>query len=241
MILKSKLKLFGLLAAAALAAALVWGPAAVSQPGVGTLTTAQMTTACGTGTTCTVEIVVPSSANNNNALLSSFSAYLNTLGANIASGTAPTVFHTGSVAPVAVGSGTNATASATQTVICEVFVPVNTTLTGIKWVGNASSTGNVQFSLATSAGAPITAAQTASTATSATANYQTAAFVTPYVALGPRKYFILMQNSAANHYQAVALGNFGTAVKTAEVFGTFTTVTPPTTFAADICPYADTY
>lgn len=241
MILKSKLKLFGLLAAAALAAALVWGPAAVSQPGVGTLTTAQMTTACGTGTTCTVEIVVPSSANNNNALLSSFSAYLNTLGANIASGTAPTVFHSGQAAPVAVTTGTDATAVNTQTAIVEVFVPVNTTLTGVKWLGLATSTGNVQFSLATSAGVPITAAQTASTATSGTANYQTAAFVTPYVALGPRKYFILMQNSGSNHYRAHALGNFGASVKTTEVFGTFTTVTPPTTFTADVGPIADVY
>lgn len=241
MILKSKLKLLGLLAAACITAALVWGPSAISQPGVGTLTTAQMTTACGTGTTCTVEVVVPSSANNNNALLSSFSAYLNTLGANVASGTAPTVFHSGGVAPVLVTSGTDTTAVNTQTYICEMFVPVNTTLTGIKWLGLATSTGNVQFSLATSAGVPITAAQTASTATTATANYQTAAFVTPYVALGPRKYFVLMQNSAANHFQAIILGNFGAAVKTGETFGTFTTVTPPTTFTTVTCPYLDTY
>lgn len=241
MISRSKLKLLGLLALAGLAAALAWGPAAISQPGAGTLTAAQMTTSCGAGASCTVDINVPNSANNNNALLSSFSSYLATLGQDIASGTAPTVFHSGGVAPVAVTSGTDTTAVNTQTYICEMFVPVNTTLTGIKWLGLTTSTGNVQFSLATSAGVPITAAQTASTATTGTANYQTAAFVTPYVALGPRKYFVLMQNSGSNHFQAIILGNFGAAVKTGETFGTFTTVTPPTTFTTVTCPYLDTY
>lgn len=178
---------------------------------------------------------------NTIATLATLQSYLASNGQNVAAGTAPTVFHTGQVAPVAVASGTDATAVNTQTVICELFVPVNTTLTGIKWLGNASSTGNVQFSLAFSTGTPITTAQTASTATTTTANYQTAAFVTPYVAKGPHKYFLLMQNSAANHYQAVLLGNFGASVKTGETFGTFTTVTPPTTFTASVCPYADTY
>lgn len=234
----SKLKVFGLLAVACIA----YAGYAVSQPGQGTLTTAQMTTSCGAaGASCTVPIQVPNSALNNNALLSSFSSYLATLGQDISSGTAPTVFHVGRVAPVAVTSGTDTALVATETHICEVFVPVNTTLTGVKWLGNGSSTGNVQFSLATSAGVPITAAQTASTATTTTANYQTAAFVTPYVALGPRKYFILMQNSAANHAQMIILGNFGSSVKTAETFGTFTTVTPPTTFTTVTCPYMDTY
>lgn len=156
-------------------------------------------------------------------------------------GTNPTVWHTGNAAPVAATTGTDATASATQTVITEVFVPVNGTITGVKWLGLASSTGNVQFSLADSTGAVITAAQTASTATAATANYQTAAFATPYVIKGPGKYFILMQNSGSNHYRAHAVGNFGASVKTAETFGTFTAVTPPTTFTADVGLIADLY
>lgn len=156
-------------------------------------------------------------------------------------GTLPTVFHTGGVAPVAVTTGTDATAINTQTVITEVFVPVTTTITGVKWLGLASSTGNVQFSLADSTGAVITAAQTVSTATAATANYQTAAFATPYVAKGPAKYFILMQNSGSNHYRAHALGNFGASVKTAETFGTFTAVTPPVVLTADVGLIADLY
>jgi hypothetical protein len=212
------------------------------QVGQGTLTTAQMTTSCGaTGANCLVPVQIPTAPLNNNALISTFSSYLATLGQDIASGTAPTVFHSGQSAPLAVTDGTDHTATNTETAIVEVFVPVNTTLTGIKWMGLATSTGNVQFSLATSAGVPITAAQTASTATTGTANYQTAAFVTPYVALGPRKYFILMQNSGSNHYRAHTIGNFGASVKTGETFGTFTTVTAPTTFTTAVGPIADVY
>lgn len=156
-------------------------------------------------------------------------------------GTNPTVWHTNSTAPDAVTTGTDATAVNTQTVITEVFVATSGTITGVKWLGLATSTGNVQFSLADSTGAIIAAAQTASTATAATANYQTAAFATPYAIKGPGKYFILMQNSGSNHYRAWPLGNFGASVKTGETYGTFTAVTPPTTFTADVGLIADLY
>lgn len=157
-----------------------------------------------------------------------------------AAGTLPTVFHTGNSAPVAVSSGTDATAVNTQTVITEIFIPIQTTLTGVKWLGLATSTGNVQFSLADSTGKVIAAAQTASTATAGTANYQTAAFAATYLA-NPGKYFILMQNSGSNHYRAWPLGNFGASVKTGETFGTFTNVTAPTTLTADVGLIADVY
>lgn len=155
--------------------------------------------------------------------------------------TAPTVFHSGGVAYPAVTSGNDSTAVNTETYIVEVFVPVTTTLTGVSWINLATSTGNVQFSLADSTGAPITAAQTASTAAGTSAAYQQVPFATPYVAKGPAKYFILMQNSGSNHYRAHTIGNFGASKKTAETYGTFTTVTPPTTFTTNLAPVADTY
>lgn len=162
-------------------------------------------------------------------------------GQAVSSGTAPTVFHAGGAFFPAVTSGNDSTAVNTETYIIEVFVPVNTTLTGVSWIGLGTSTGNVQFSLATAAGVPITAAQTASTATTTTANYQQAAFVTPYAAVGPAKYLILMQNSGSNHYRAHTIGNFGASKKTGETYGTFTTVTPPTTFTTNLAPVIDTY
>lgn len=155
-------------------------------------------------------------------------------------GTAPTVFHSGGIAPFAVATGTDATAVNTETYIVEVFVPVQTTLTGVKWLGLATSTGNVQFCLADSTGAVITAACSASTATAGSATYQTAAFAVAYAAK-PGKYFILMQNSGSNHFRAHAVGNFGASKKTGETYGTFTAVTPPTTFTADLGPIADLY
>lgn len=162
-------------------------------------------------------------------------------GALVTAGTAPTVFHSGGVAPVAVSTGTDATAVNTETYIVEVFVPVKTTITGVAPLLLATSTGNVKFSLATSAGVVIAAAQTASTAATAAAAYQLIPFVTPYVALGPQKFLILMQNSGSNHYRAHAVGNFGASKKTGETYGTFTNVTAPTTFTADVAPICDLY
>lgn len=155
-------------------------------------------------------------------------------------GTAPTVFNTGGALFPSVSSGNDSTAVNTETYITQVDIPVQTTLTGIQWMGLATSTGNVQFSLADSTGAVITAAQTASTATAGTANYQTAAFAATYVAK-PGKYFVLMQNSGSNHYRAHTIGVFGCSKKTGEVFGTFTAITPPTTFTTNLCPIAATF
>lgn len=155
-------------------------------------------------------------------------------------GTAPTVFNTGNALFPAVTSGNDSTAVNTETYISQIDIPVQTTLTGIQWMGLATSTGNVQFSLADSTGAVIAAAQTASTATAATANYQTAAFAATYVAK-PGKYFLLMQNSGSNHYRAHTIGVFGCSKKTGETYGTFTAVTAPTTFTTNLCPIAATY
>lgn len=155
-------------------------------------------------------------------------------------GTAPTVFNVGNFKPAAVTDGTDSTAVITETYIGQIDIPVQTTLTGIQWMGLAASTGNVQFSLADSTGAVITAAQTASTATAGTANYQTAAFAATYVAK-PGKYFLLMQNSGLNHFRSHIVGAFGCSKKTGETYGTFTAVTPPTTFTTVVCPIATTY
>lgn len=155
-------------------------------------------------------------------------------------GTPQTVFNTGGTKSIAAGDGTDATAVNTETYIAEIDIPVQTTLTGIQWMGLATSTGNVKFELADSTGALIAAAATASTATAGTADYQTAAFVAAYVAK-PGKYFLLMQNSGSNHYRAHTVGVFGCSKKTGETYGTFTAVTAPTTFTTAICPIAATY
>jgi len=101
--------------------------------------------------------------------------------------------------------------------------------------------GNVKISLANATtGVPIAAAQTASTAQSGTAAYQLISFVTPYAAVGPATYLVLVQfdTNTTPRFRSHAIGTCGASKKTAEVYGTFTTVTPPTTFTTAVGPIA---
>lgn len=149
--------------------------------------------------------------------------------------------HSGGVAPSAVATGTDATAVNTETYIVEVFVPVTTTFTGVSVLHLATSTGNVKFAIANRAGAVVASSTTASTATVAAAAYQQVPFSAAVTLTGPDSYFILMQNSGSNHYRAHAIGNFRAGKKTSEVYGTFTDVTVPTAFTADLGPICDLY
>lgn len=154
--------------------------------------------------------------------------------------TLPTVHHSGGMAPPTTTTGTDTTPVVTETYICEVFIPANCTLTGISLLNGSAVAGNIVMALANSAG--VIVAQTASTAASGTAAYQKVPFTSPYAAVGPAKYFILLQNNnVANRYRSHILGNFGASKKTGDVFGTFLTVTPPTTFTTGLGPIADTY
>jgi hypothetical protein len=160
----------------------------------------------------------------------------------IGANSAPTVWHSGGVGANSATMGTDTTPSVTETYIVEVFVPVNTTLTGVSVLNGSAVAGNMQISLATSAGVPITAAQTASTAASGTAAFQQVPFAAPYAAVGPAKYLILLQNNnTGNRFRSHAVGNFGASKKTGETYGTFTTVTAPTTFTTALGPVADVY
>lgn len=160
-------------------------------------------------------------------------------------GTQSTVFHSG-------GVGVNATTDVTQTQIvttdtyfCEVFVPANTTLTGISILNGHTTSGSqhMNVGLANSAGTVV--ASSATSATQATADaYQKIAFSTPYAAVGPAKYFILVQGDATTGYIATqTLGNYGATLKTSETYGTFVTTASysTTTFTTARGPVADTY
>lgn len=166
-------------------------------------------------------------------------AVTNTQGAVI--GTASTNFHGCGVVPIVVTAGTDTTAVNTETYITEIQVPYTATLTGVAFLNLATSTGNVQFSLADSSGKVITAAQTASTAAGTGAVWQQVAFASPYTAYGPAKYYVLMQNSGSNHYRSIPIGNCSAGKKTGETFGTFTNITPPTGFTANQGAVIDTY
>ena len=162
-------------------------------------------------------------------------------GGIIQPGTASTVYHTGGVGPGVAAFGTDTTPVTTETYICEVIVPTNTTLTGLSVLNGTAVSGNINVALANSAGAVVASSATTN-AGSGTNAYQQIPFSTTYAAVGPAKYFALVQYSATTaRYRTHILGNFGAAKKTSETYGTFTTVTPPTTFATAGAVVADTY
>jgi hypothetical protein len=152
----------------------------------------------------------------------------------------PTVFHSGGIGANSATMGTDTTPIVTETYIAEVFIPANCTLTGVSVLNGSAVAGDMQIALADSSGAVV--AQTASTAAAGTAAFQKVPFTATYAAKGPAKYYILLQNdNVANRFRSHAVGNFGASKKTGETFGTFTTVTPPTTFTANLGPVADVY
>lgn len=149
--------------------------------------------------------------------------------------------HSGGIGVTAVATGTDATAVNTETYIVEFFVPVTTTFTGVSILHLATSTGNVQFAIADRAGTVVAASTTAATAAVAAAAYQQVPFSAAVTLTGPDSYFLLMQNSASNHFRAHTIGNFRAGKKVGETFGTFTNVTVPTGFTANLGPIADLY
>lgn len=154
--------------------------------------------------------------------------------------TGPTVFHSGSSAPDTTTTGTDTTPVITEEYVSEVFVHLNAQLTGIAILNGSVASGNVTVILYDSNGAIV--ANSASTAQSGTAAYQKIPFASAYFAKGPAKYFIGLQvDNTTARFRTHILGNFGAAKKTAQTYGTLTTLTPPTTFTTGLGPIADVY
>ncbi len=154
-------------------------------------------------------------------------------------GVAPTVYHTGGLAPAAAATGTDTTPVVTETYVAEVFIPVGATLTGVAPLIGSANAGNVAVALADASGTIL--AQSASTATTGAAAYQQVPFAAP-VTVKSGKYFVLLQsNNTSNRYRSHAVGNFAAGKLTGQTFGTFANFTPPTTFTANLGPIADTY
>lgn len=161
--------------------------------------------------------------------------------------TTPTVFHSGNLQPTAAAAATsgatNASVVTTETYVCEVFVPVNTTITGISVLNGTAVAGNLHVGLANSSGTVVAQSATTVSASGTTA-YQQVPFTSTYAAKGPAKYFVLLQGSnTSGRYIAHTIGNFGAAKVTSETYGTFLTTAAysTTTFTTALGPVADTY
>jgi hypothetical protein len=164
-------------------------------------------------------------------------------GVAAATGTAiPNTIHTGGRPATVSTDGTDTTPSVTETYYAQVFVPANMTVTGVALFNGSAVAGNVRISMLTSAGVPIAAALTASTAQSGTDAYQRIPFASPWAAVGPATYYVAVQfNNTGARFNSHVFGDFVAGKKTGETFGTFTTVTVGTTFTASLGPYASLY
>ena len=150
--------------------------------------------------------------------------------------------HTGGLPAQVSTDGTDATPVNTEVYIGEVFVPGNTTVTGVSIMNGTAVAGNVKVGLADSAGAVV--ATSASTAQSGTDAYQRIAFTGTYAAKGPATYFVLaiFDTDTTPRFNAHTFGDFGAAKQIGQVYGTgFTTITPPSTFTTALAPIASLY
>lgn len=155
----------------------------------------------------------------------------------------PRTIHTCAKAAVLSTDGTDVTPAVTEQFAAEVFIPANMTVTGVAIFNGSAVAGNVQISMYTSAGAPITAAQSASTALSGTDAYQLVPFATPWAAKGPATYYVNTQyNNTGARLNTILFGtSCGTVKYTSQTYGTFVAQTAPTTFTASVGPYASLY
>lgn len=150
--------------------------------------------------------------------------------------------HTGSAAPAALTTGADTAFDTQVTYFAEVFVPANITVTGVRvLMGTAAGNGNMSVALANSSGTVV--ASSATTTTSGTSTtYTQVAFSTTYAAVGPATYWILLQGgNTSDKVRMQAAGPFATGSKTSQTYGTFTSITPTTSFTASVGPIASLY
>ncbi len=140
--------------------------------------------------------------------------------------------------------GTDKTPVATETYFAEISIPANVTLTGIEaLIGSVGGTDKFVFALYSSTGAVVANTAVAGVTVGTTATFQRIAFTTPYQAKGPAQFFVGVQvNGTTARLRTIPVGpTLACGKKTGETFGTLTTITPPTTFTADLGPVANTY
>lgn len=149
-------------------------------------------------------------------------------------------FHTGFTPATTTTMGTDTTPVITETYIASVYIPENSTVTGIAILNGSAVSGNVKVALADFNG--VVLGQSASTAQSGTAAYQSIPLASSVDVLGPGVYYVMLQvDNTTARFRSWPLGVFPTQKQTAQTYGTFTSFTPATTFTATVGPIASVY
>lgn len=155
----------------------------------------------------------------------------------------PRNMHTGGNPPSVSTDFSDYTVVVTETIRAEVFVPANTSCTGVALFNGSSVAGNVVAYLIDSTGAQIGSFKTASTAASGTDAFQRIPWSGgPYALTGPATYWVAVQgNNTGMKANTHTIGNFGADKQTGTVFNTLTVATAPTTFTTALGPVASLY
>lgn len=155
----------------------------------------------------------------------------------------PRTIAIGGLVPAVSTDFTDTAPVTTEVYFGEILVPCNMTVTGVALFNGSNVTGNVQVMLYDSAGTLVANSAGAGTAGSGTDSYQLVPFTATASIKGPATYFIASAYSSATaRYNAPPLGAFATGKATGQVFGTApATITPPTTFTANLCNIASLY
>lgn len=146
---------------------------------------------------------------------------------------------------VAYGSlGTDGVHVAGTMYYSELWLPANKTITGIAVLnGTTAGTDKLVLALASSAGAILANTLLTGTTASGTDAFQKIALTATYAAVGPARYFLVLQaegtTTKTRKIAASTYRNF--AAKTAGSFGTLASFTPPTSTTADEGPIGFVY
>lgn len=153
----------------------------------------------------------------------------------------PRNMHTGGNPASASGDFSDYTVVTTETIRAEVYVPANTSSTGVAVFNGSAAAGNLTAYLIDATGTQVAA--TASTAQSGTDAYQRIAWTGAPIALkGPATYWVAVQgNNTGGKINTHTIGNFGADKQTSTVYGTLTVATSPTTFTTALGPVASLY
>jgi hypothetical protein len=147
--------------------------------------------------------------------------------------------------PSTLTAGTSTAAVATHVYVSQIVIPHNSTLTGV-YVNNAATVGTNKWIVAlfNSAGAVVANSSLSGITTSGADAYQVLAFTGTYAAKTGTYWIGLYMNGTTDRFRtAPAVGQYAgyTGDITGQTFGTVATITPPTSFTADVGPVAFTY